>query len=167
MEKEIIRFRPWRLARVAAPLVALIALSLVVNFDAWRTASPWTLAGLGAVFALLAVAGVAMRTRYYVELDASGVQLHYLGGVRSARWQDIESIDVARRSVNDVSIGDTLIIKLKPEAASSARNLLAGVIGYHMSIYGVLEQDCPALANTLERWRRRYGGGSSQPHTEL
>lgn len=156
IEPRIIRFSPKSLLRIALPLLALVALSLIFNFDSWRKASPVTLWFLGGVAATLVVLAVLMRTRYFLELAPSGLVQHDAGGARRMRWQDIEEIGVLRRSANHVPIGEAITIKLKPGAAPAVQETLSKVNGYHYSIYSSFEEDTDTIVATLQQWKDHH-----------
>ena len=158
----ILPFSAGRVAWMAAPVALLVAVSYLVNPQAWRAAEWWVFAILGLFLAMTLVLPIFMTQRCWLELDREGIHVHMLLRNETYRWRDIEGFVTAGLEHGPVPLVRFVGINFRtppPRLPAWAAALMQRMNGYHRSLpawFGGL--DAPELAAQLERSRREYTG---------
>ena len=158
----ILPFSAGRVAWMALPIALLVAVSYLVNPQAWHDAEWWVFAALGLFLVVTLVLPIFMTQRCWLKLDREGIHVHMLLRNETYRWRDIEGFMVAGLEHGPVPLVRFVGINFRtapPRLPALAAALMQRMNGYHRSLpawFGGL--DAPALAKELERARREYSG---------
>jgi hypothetical protein len=154
----LLPFTPGRMALLAVPMAALIALSYWVNPEAWHSAAWWVYASLCAFFFLVLVMPFVLKQRAWLKLDHEGMNVHLLLREESYRWHDIESFTTIVLQHGPAPMARMVGITFRgkpPRLPAWLAPVMQRVNGYHRSVpawFG--ELNAAELHALLEQWRQ-------------
>jgi hypothetical protein len=155
----VLPFTPGRVWLLAVPVTALIALSYLVNAEAWRTVAWWVYASLGFFYAVVLLMPLLLKHRAWLRLDQNGMHIKMLLREETFPWRDIESFATAELEHGPVPLVRFVGVNFRgkpPKVPALLAPLMQRMNGYHRSVpawFGGLNAD--ELCRLLDDWRQR------------
>lgn len=123
MADERISFRAASMWRLFLPLAMLVAISVLVNREAWTRVNGLIYGVFAGTLVLARAAHFLLRRYYFLEFAPAGLTVATLGRQRFVPWSEIEGVDFARR---DGAASAAHVILLKLRRASALRKIVGG-----------------------------------------
>ncbi|SRR5579871_6033123 len=154
-----IRFSPKKLLLIFVPIAVLVAISLAINFDAWRRAEAWVYWAFGGLIVGLVFACIVMPSTYFLRLTPEGLRINYVIWHRFYQWDEMRNFRVILQTVNNVAGSNLVVFNLTE--ASPQRSMLTRMAGainqYDVSIMATFDHTADEIVDLLNSWQQRYG----------
>jgi hypothetical protein len=160
VEQVTLRFSGAKLARLFASLAVLIALSMAIKPDSWRSLELWECLVFGGIAAGIVIASVVLPHRHYLRLTPAGLTIQYIGRSRHYTWNEMRNFRVIGVNMEPcMPIGQEIVFDLSadsPNRRTTAR-MAGSVLGHDVSILVMFGISAYDLVVMLNEWQARYG----------